>query len=52
MKNPKMTAGHQMMRMSGVSQLQRNLRASIFPLDPLASPMSVPFLQRTPTTTQ
>jgi L-ascorbate 6-phosphate lactonase len=36
MKNPKMTPGHQMQRMAGVNQLQRNLRNSIFPLDPFA----------------
>ncbi|HEY9054800.1 MAG TPA: L-ascorbate 6-phosphate lactonase [Rectinemataceae bacterium] len=36
MKNPAMTPGHQMQRMAGVRNLQRNLRASIFPLDPFA----------------
>ncbi len=36
MKNPKMTAGHQMQRMAGVNQLQRNLRNAVFVLDPFA----------------
>jgi L-ascorbate 6-phosphate lactonase len=35
-KNPLMTPGHQMQRMSGVKKLQPNLRNSIFPLDPFA----------------
>ncbi|MDR1824665.1 MAG: L-ascorbate 6-phosphate lactonase [Bifidobacteriaceae bacterium] len=34
--NPNMVKGHQMMRMSGVSQLQPNLRLSPFVIDPFA----------------
>ncbi len=36
MKNPNMTPGHQMQRMTGTQKLQLNLRNSIFPLDPFA----------------
>ena len=36
MKNPDMTAGHQMQRMVGAQKLQLNLRNSVFVLDPFA----------------
>ena len=36
MKNPAMTPGHQMQRMTGVQKLQANLRNSVFVLDPFA----------------
>ncbi|MDP3178805.1 MAG: L-ascorbate 6-phosphate lactonase [Spirochaetaceae bacterium] len=35
-KNPAMTSGHQMQRMTGAGKLQLNLRNSVFPLDPFA----------------